>query len=193
MRGVVRASVLASRASRRGRDVAPRTLPVGGSHIRVDGVRLPGVLGNVIPQGLRLSRPLLGFLAQPGSFHLGLLGVGPGTRGPGLVFAGIQFNILGLAADLGRLFAVRLIPLLLDCLTALPRHQKQHNQHHHNDCNYHPNPWFHATHLFLCCYAGPADAHQKLAFRNMHKVIYQGYLLSVGNHAYYFTASIAGS
>lgn len=119
--------------------------------VRVKFVRFPRPLIHVVAESLGLRRLLVCLLAQPSCLNLRLLSVRTRTGGLGLALAGIKFAVLGVAADLGSLFAVRVIPLLLYRLPAPScREQQQHNKHHRNNGNYHPNPWscFHVTHHF---------------------------------------------
>ena len=120
------------------------------ANVRIYGVGLFGLPGHVIPEGPRVARLLLGFLLQPRSLHLSLLGVSAGTACPGFLLARLEFYVLSLSAHLRGLFAVRFVPFLLQCPAATPRHQKHDQKDHHNNANNHPNPRCNvqATHLF---------------------------------------------
>ncbi len=114
-------------------------------------VRLAGVAGNVTAEGLRFPAAFLGFLPQPGRVHLGLLGVGARTDGLGFPFAGVEFHVFSLAADLGRFFPILLVPLLLHRLAAPSAGEEQHhNQGHDDNRNHYPYPWscVHVSHHF---------------------------------------------
>lgn len=129
-------------------------------YVGIKFVRLPCTAGNVTPQGLGFLAALFCFLAQPCSVNLRLLGVRARPDGFGLPFAGINFHVLGFAPDLGGLFPVLLVPLLLHGFPAPSTGQEQqHDQYHHNNGNYHPYPWscIHVSHHFplRCDRAGP--------------------------------------
>lgn len=142
--------------------VAFRSIPPGAvlSDIGIEFVRLPGAVGNITAQGLGFPAALFGLLPQPCRVNLCLLGVGTRPDGLGLPFAGVDFHILGLTPDLGGLFPVLPVPLLLHGLPAFSASQEeQHDQHHHDNGNNYPYPWncVHVSHHFpLCCdRAGP--------------------------------------
>lgn len=123
-------------------------------------VRLPGMAGNVTPQGLGFLAALFSFFLQPRRVDFGLLGVRPGPDGFRFTLAGIDFHVLGFAPDLGGLLPVFLVPLFLHCLPAPASGQEQqHDQRHHNNGNYNPYPWscVHVSHHFplRCDRAGP--------------------------------------
>lgn len=137
--------------------VPPAAIP---SDVGIKFIRLPGAAGNVAPQGLGLMGPLLGFLPKAGCVNLRLLRIGPRADGLGLTLAGVDFHVLGFTPDLGGLFPVLLVALLLHGLAALSAGQKKHHdQCHHNNGNYHPYPWscIHVSHHFplRCDRAGP--------------------------------------
>lgn len=112
------------------------------SDVRIELVRLPGVVGHITPQGLGLMGPLLGFLPKARRVNLGLLSVCARPGGLGLTLAGVDFHLFGFTPDLCRLFPVLLVPLLLHGLPALSAGQEEHHdQCNNNDGNYHPYPW----------------------------------------------------
>jgi len=120
-------------------------------YVGIKLVGFPCTAGNIAPQGLGFLAALLGFLPQPGRVYLRLLRVGTRPDGLGLPFTRINFHVLGFAPDLGGLFPVLLVPLLLHCFPAPSTGQEQqHNQHHNNNGNYHPYPWscVHVSHHF---------------------------------------------
>jgi hypothetical protein len=127
--------------------------------IRVEFVRFPRPFIYVIADGAGLCRLLVCVLAQPRRFNLRLFCIRPGACRLCFALPGVKFLVLGLAANLGCLLAVRVIPLLLYCLPAPSCcEQQQHNQHHHNYGNQYPNPrsYFQITHHFHFDVTGPA-------------------------------------
>ena len=138
---------------------------------------------DVVAKGPGLGGLLLCLLAQPSGFNLRLLRIGPGSCCLRFTLARIKFPVFGVAADFRSLFAVRLVPLLLDRLTAPPAHQQQqHDQHHHNNGNYNPNPWscFQITHHFPLDVTGQAQAFPTDSFGTVYNSFSKGtYLLLV--------------
>lgn len=119
--------------------------------VGVKFVRLPRMAGNVTPEGLGFPAALLGFLPQPRRVHLGLLGVGTRPDGFGFPFAGVEFHIFSLMADLCRFLAVLLVALLLHRLPAPSAgEEQQHNHRHYDDGDHYPYPWscVHVSHHF---------------------------------------------
>ncbi|MCU1434958.1 MAG: hypothetical protein JWR71_1683 [Pseudarthrobacter sp.] len=179
---------------------APARIPVPVLvDIRINGVGLFGLPGHIITEGSRIAGLLLGFLLQPRGVNLGLFRVSTGPARPGLLLAGIELHLLRLPAHFGSLFAVRLVTLLLHCPAATARHQECDQKNHHNNAHNYPNPGCNvqATHLFPSASAGPratglTDGSDPLIGHSFENN-YQGYLCSISNHAYYFTASMAGS
>ncbi|KSU74056.1 hypothetical protein GA0061083_3435 [Pseudarthrobacter enclensis] len=103
-------------------------------------VGLAGVTGDLSAQLLRLMRLLLGFLPQPGGVDLRLLGVRTRTGRLGFPLTGVDFLVLRFPADLGCLFPVLLIALLLHGLPAPPTEKEQQNSHDHHNGDHYPYP-----------------------------------------------------
>ncbi|MDQ0729715.1 hypothetical protein [Arthrobacter sp. B1I2] len=130
------------------------------SDVGIEFVSLPGMGGNVTPQGLGFMGPLLGFLPKARCVNLCLLSISPRPNGLSFPLTGINFHILGFTPDFGSLFPVLLVPFLLGSLPALSTGQKEHHdQCNDNNGNYHPYPWscIHFSHHFplRCDRAGP--------------------------------------
>ena len=137
--------------------------------VRVELVRFPRPFVYVIADDAGLCGLLVRVLAQPRRFNLRPFRVRPGARRLCFALPGVKFLVLGLAANLRRLLAVRVIPLLLYCLPAPSCcEQQQHNQHHHDYGDQHPNPWsyFQITHHFHFDVTGPAAKPFRLTFWN---------------------------
>ena len=119
--------------------------------IGIQLVRLPGVAGDVTPQGLGLLAALLGFPLQARRIHLGLLGIGTRTDGLRFPIASIELHGFSFPADFGSFLAVLLVALHLHGLPAPPAGEdQQHNQRHRDDGNHYPYPWscIHVSHHF---------------------------------------------
>jgi hypothetical protein len=167
---VIAGGVTGSRSAGCVGSVAGRISTVGGIavaavavslDIRVNLVGFAGPFAYVVAQRPGLGGLLVRVLAQAGGFDLGLLCIRPGTGCLRFTFTGLEFPVLGFPSDFRSLLAVRVVPLLLNCLPAPSCcEQEHHNQHHHNYGNYHPNPrsYFQNTHHFHLAVTGPAEA-----------------------------------
>lgn len=105
-------------------------------------------LTDVFAERSGLRSLLVCLLAQPLCVNLCLLRVSPVTRRPRFLLPCVQLPFLGLTADFSGLVAVRIVALLLYCLAAPSGCEQQHNQRHHNNGKYYPNPRFQITHHF---------------------------------------------
>jgi hypothetical protein len=129
--------------------------------VRIKLVRFPGPFVHIVAERVGLRGLLVCVLAQPSRVDLRLLCVRLGAGSLRFPLPGVKFLDLGLAANFCSLLPVRVVPLLLYRLPAPSAYQQeQHNQHYHNNGNYHPNPWscFQITHHFPLDATGAADA-----------------------------------